>query len=357
MKEQLLRSEKMAAAGQLISGVAADLRTPLVNIERVADRLVGTATSVQRAGLYDIASEAQRGLDLVKHLLSFSSMEKREPRPVDMHGLIGHLLDGRREDLERREIQVASTISGSSVEVWADQAQMEQALLTVLVHAEEAASAAPDLTMRIASRIVGSKVQITFTSDAPEAGQVGEPDLADYFGFPVAQAIVQSHGGDLCKVHEDRGESRLELELPVLAPSAAVADGARRSEKPARVMTAMVVEPDPLAQRKLVAMLSARGHRAIPASSAEEAADVVQRLQFDVIFCANRLPGISWVELYQRVRRRIGVFALLTEGYEPDVAQAFGSVEGQILSKPVEDRELDHVLGIAEVRWAVARQA
>ncbi|MDZ4802873.1 MAG: histidine kinase dimerization/phospho-acceptor domain-containing protein [Bryobacteraceae bacterium] len=357
MKEQLLRSEKMAAAGQLISGVAADLRTPLANVERVSARLLEGASPIQKAGLHDIASEAQRGLDLVDHLLSFSNMEKREPKPLDVHGMLARMLEMRREDMERREIIVDSHIPVAPVEVWADQAQLEQALLTTLVHAEEAATASADRTVRVASRITGSKVQITFTSavSMDEPG-LSAPDLADYFGFPVAQAILQSHGGDLRTVQIDRTHSRLELELPVLAPSAAAGAPARRSDRPARVMTALVVEPDVLAQRKLVTMLSSRGHRAIPVSNAEEAAEVVQRIQFDLMFCSTRLPGLNWVELYQRVRRRIGVFALLTEGFDPEASQTFGTGEGHVLAKPVEDRELDHVLGVAEVRWAVARQ-
>ncbi len=356
MKEQLLRSEKMAAAGQLISGVAADLRTPLANIERVAGRLVEVASPVQKAGLYDIASEAQRGIDLVDHLLSFSNMEKREPKPLDLHGLLNRLLDARREDRERREIVLESRVAAAPVEVWADQAQMEQALLTVLVHAEEAAAVAEDRALRIVSRITGSRVQIVFSAEAPGDGGVSEPDLADYFGFPVAQAILHSHGGDLQTVAGDRSEWRMELELPVLAPSAAVGDAARRLDKPSRVMTALVVEPDSMSQRKLVAMLSVRGHRAIPVGSAEEAAEMVQRIQFDVTFCSTRLPGLSWVELYQRIRRRVGVFALVSESYDAEASSAFAGGEGQVLSKPVEDRELDHVLGIAEVRWAVTRQ-
>ena len=103
-------------------------------------------------------------------------------------------------------------------------------------------------------------------------------------------------------------------------------------------------------------MLSARGHRAIPVANAEDAANLVQRMAFDLLFCAVRLSGFDWVELFQRVRRRVGAFALLTEGYDAESTQMFQSGEGQVLAKPIEDRDLDNLLALVEVRLVAARR-
>jgi CheY-like chemotaxis protein len=94
----------------------------------------------------------------------------------------------------------------------------------------------------------------------------------------------------------------------------------------------------------------------VPASSAEDAADLVQRLAFDVVFCGLRLPGLNWVELFQRVRRRVGAFCLITEGYDAESARAFKGGEGHVIPKPVEDRDLDQFLALVEVRMAAARR-
>ena len=103
------------------------------------------------------------------------------------------------------------------------------------------------------------------------------------------------------------------------------------------------------------AFLAARGHRGIPATTAEDAADLVQRMQFDVIFCASRLPGLTWLELYHRIRRRIGAFALLSDTWDGEAAQTLGQGEGKVLTRPVADRDLDDFLGFVEVRLAAAR--
>ena len=95
IREQLLRSEKMAAAGQLISAVAHDLRAPLNAIRERADRL-----SRQTGGSDEssIAYEAERGLQIVSHLLSFARMERSEARPVNLHEIVSGIIEAREPE-------------------------------------------------------------------------------------------------------------------------------------------------------------------------------------------------------------------------------------------------------------------
>jgi CheY-like chemotaxis protein len=117
----------------------------------------------------------------------------------------------------------------------------------------------------------------------------------------------------------------------------------------------MLVEPDAAVQRKLLALLSLRGHRAVPVDNAEEAADMVQRMPFDVVFCTIRLPGLTWVEFYKRVRRRIQAFVLLTESYDSAAGGVLKDGSGFILRKPLEEKELDSVLADVEMRHSARR--
>ena len=121
-------------------------------------------------------------------------------------------------------------------------------------------------------------------------------------------------------------------------------------------MTALIVETDQITQRQLLVLLSERGHRAIPVTTADEALDLVQRISFDLVFCSTRVTGLTWLELFARIRRKVGTFALLTDGYDPESPAAFSDGDGQILPKPVQERDLEKLLGIAEVRWTVAHR-
>jgi hypothetical protein len=53
---------------------------------------------------------------------------------------------------------------------------------------------------------------------------------------------------------------------------------------------------------------------------------------------------LNWVEFFERVRRQVGGFALLTEGYDADLSRAFAEGEGHILMKPVEEFQLMRLL-------------
>jgi hypothetical protein len=102
-------------------------------------------------------------------------------------------------------------------------------------------------------------------------------------------------------------------------------------------------------------MLASRGHRAIPATNVEHAADLAQRMQFDVVLCSSRLPGHQWSELYGRIRRRIGSFGLLAETWDEQAPQVLRNGEGQLLKTPVTEADLDRFLAFVEVRLAAAR--
>jgi CheY-like chemotaxis protein len=82
---------------------------------------------------------------------------------------------------------------------------------------------------------------------------------------------------------------------------------------------------------------------------------MVQRMQFDVVFCAANLSGLNWIELFQRVRRKVGVFGLMLDAYDPEAGRVFTAGEGQLLTKPIDDRDLEDFLAGAEVRLAAGR--
>src|SRR5262249_18814724 len=152
-----------------------------------------------------------------------------------------------------------------------------------------------------------------------------------------------------------QGGVRFELELPANLPPPEADEPPQGHEGTTRVMTVLIVEPDMIAQRQLLLLLSKRGHRAVPVTAADEALDVIPRIPFDAVFYSSNAWGLSWIEVFRRARRSVGIFALLTDGFDPEVAKTVRDGEGRIVAKPVQERDLDEVLGLADVRWAVSR--
>ena len=129
---------------------------------------------------------------------------------------------------------------------------------------------------------------------------------------------------------------------------------ARRAAK----LTAVILEPDPVAQRAFVSLLAQRGHRVIPLGSAEETIELVQRVKCDLIAAtstsSSRLPGFNWVKFYEKVRPHTDAFVLLTDTAE--IGHTFNPGEGFVVRKPLHEADINRVLDEFEIA-AVATPA
>ena len=362
IREQLFRSERLAAGGQLISGVAAELRSPLSSILELIPTLRKRRGAEDSAELDVIRTEAERASEIVARLLSFGKIGQMEAHPVDLNALLLGLLRFRAPERKQKGIEILPQILNERIMILGSQGQLEQAFLNLLVHAEQAAAEARDIAMSISTSLLAKRILIEIGYHS----QMGEPRKLDPFsdteaeggvlGLGLCRAIIQSHGGEIRLVRVTANQSRFEVELPVME------DGQSQSGAPGlewqpntggvnqRALTFVSVEPDAATQKQLVDLLSKRGHRVVPVTSAEEAADLARRLKFDVAVCSTRLAGLNWVDFYERVRDHVDSFVLLTDGYDADLAKAFQGGEGYVLSKPLDAGHFSRILGVIEKR-------
>ncbi|HXN48592.1 MAG TPA: response regulator, partial [Bryobacteraceae bacterium] len=350
VREQLFRSEKLAAVGQLISGIATELRAPLDSISSLAEQIV--AASVARWEDFDtISSEAHKASDIVTRLVSFMQPERGEAKRIELNGLLGSLCDFRRQEWESRGFEVKTILSPTPIQVLGSQGQLERVFLDLLVQAEHALAESVEKRLIVATSTLAQRVlvEIEYTSSGPKGAWSGlaSANLAEHVDG-VSRGIVRSHGGELRMTRNAQGDCRLEIELPAAPAWAAEAGGA------VRAFTCLVVEPDSTAREELVRMLTGRGCRVIPATSGEAASELVQRLRFDIVFCSVRLPGLNWIEFSEEVRSETGAFVLLTEGFDFELSRGLLSAESHLLTKPVIEPELDQVLGAVESRLVTA---
>jgi hypothetical protein len=79
-------------------------------------------------------------------------------------------------------------------------------------------------------------------------------------------------------------------------------------------------------------------------------------MRFDAVFCSSVLPGLNWLELYRRIRRRVGSFALVADAFDPETARVFEGGDGRLLIRPVGQREMSEFLAAAEGRLEPATE-
>jgi C4-dicarboxylate-specific signal transduction histidine kinase len=356
IREQLFRSEKVAASGQLISDVASELRSPLESIAALATAVQSRQNGHANRELQTIADQARRASEIVARLVSFARIEQSEAEPVDIHALLAGLLKFRVPECNAIGIEIRSQLAPKRAMVMGSHGQLEQVLVNLLADAEKAAVEAREKTIAISTSLLARRVLLEIAyptrssefqrTDGLDSDQAGSGAL----GLGVCRGIVQSHGGEFRVVHVSSTQARFDIELPVVETRRiGVASGAE-PQGGSRQLTVLIVEPDIKVQRQLVQLLGVRGDRVVPVSSAEEGADLAQRMRFDMAICAVRLPGLNWVEFFERVRHQVGGFVLVTDGLDTDLARAFQGGEGFVLSKPIDEAEVHRICRTIEER-------
>jgi CheY-like chemotaxis protein len=170
----------------------------------------------------------------------------------------------------------------------------------------------------------------------------------------VTRSVIAGHGGEVRLIEKSQAEPRFEIELPAqvrersaqgFGQSAPVRESSRR-------LTVLVIEPDEPAHRQLLALLSARGYRVVPVDNSDAGLDLANRMRFDAAFCSLHAPGLNWVELSERMYSRVGGFILLSDGYDAELIADFEGDGRYVLSKPVQEADLDRILKMVEPQGA-----
>jgi GAF domain-containing protein/CheY-like chemotaxis protein len=348
VREQLFRSEKLAAVGQLVSGIASELRLPLENISSLAENIARATVAVRRSDFQTISTEAHKASDIVARLVSFMQPEAGEPRRIELNGLVHSLIEFRRREWTTRGFEISEILSPTPVYVLGSQGQLERVVLDLLVQAEHAVSDSLEKRLTVATSVLARRilVEIEYTVSPGKTSWDGVSDAeAGLHADGVSRGVVRSHGGELRLARSTHGSCRFEVELPMAPARAAETEGGV-----VRAFTCLVVEPDGASREDLVRMLTQRGCRVIPAASGEDAAELTQRMRFDIVFCAVRLPGLNWIELSESIRGGVGGFVLLTEGFDYEMSRGLLNADNHLLSKPIVEAELDELLAAIETR-------
>ncbi len=373
VREQLLRSEKLAATAQLISGVADELSEPLDNIQRLAESFSGDlaphdpgSADVNAAvppAISQIVSESRRASDILARLISFAHPEGASAQAVDVSALIAGLVQFREPGWKARGLRVQNRLAPEPALTLGARGQLEQLFLNLLVHAEQCTANAAGRTLSLSSSRMGGRivVEIHYASDAPRESLI---EAGNALGLDVCRGIATTHGGEI-RVVSRSSSAGFEVDLPLMPaalPHVTQGTDARPGSSDVapristRTLTLLLVDSDAAARHQLLGMLASRGHRVIPVP-AEQAADLAPRMRFDAIFWAVRPGGPAWSQEQDRIRSAIPAFVLVSDGFHRDLARSLEESGGFLLARPLQPVELDRVLEAVEARTSVRAPA
>ena len=288
-REQLSRSEKLAAVGRLISSVVNDLQTPLEAISSMADSALEQHTGPPGHELLVISSEARRASAIVTRLVSFVQPEHAQSEPVELNLLLRNLMQFREHEWKACGIQLRNLTKEKPLYVLGSYGQLEQVFLNLFVHAEQALEEARDKRITVRADSFASRVFIEIgysaglqgaaAAEGVPAEGIAPASEAATLGLDVCRSIVAGHSGEI-RITATGHESLFKIEFPSIPPEqVGVQTPAADPLHSSRRWTALMLESEEFVERKLVEWLSNRGYRVVPVRSSEVGLDLVQRMR------------------------------------------------------------------------------
>jgi len=316
LETQLVQSEKLAAVGQLVSGVAHELNNPLTSIAGLSEFLLEQKElgKKDRGHLQVIQEQAERASRIVRNLLTFARKGAAERVPVDLNDVIRRTLSLTSYDLKLKDIQVERELSGALPDVFGDRHGLQQVVLNLVTNAAHAVAENPRERPReiTVSTWFDGQVHLRVADSGPgipdEIAQsvftpfftTKEPGKGTGLGLSITYSIVESHGGQITlEPRGPRGGTAFRVDLPpapadAVRPALTPVHGTPAVNAASTVKrTILLVDADPAVQRTIKALFARDGHDVEVAGDPQHALDLAQRGGFDLVITDARAmaPG------------------------------------------------------------------
>jgi two-component system sensor kinase FixL len=193
LQEKILRSERLAALGQMVAEITHEIRNPLTMIGGFAQQLrrsIADETSLQKLNI--ITEEVDRLEHLLADIKEFYQVRSFVPEPVDMSKLFEEIRSMVREDCERKNIQMEIQLDERALMVSGDRGRLQQVFLNLVKNAMEAMDSGG--VILIQSRLLGDEVEFIV---ADEGCGISEEDRERIFA-PFFTTKKQGTGLGLC---------------------------------------------------------------------------------------------------------------------------------------------------------------
>jgi two-component system, NtrC family, sensor kinase len=232
LRDRLVQSQKLASIGQFIAGIAHELNNPLQGVlghlellqrpGRVADGIRKELRIVQR--------EADRAARIVANLLVFAGGRTAPQRILRLNTLVARTLSLRAPACRAARIDIVRRLDEANPQVAANRLLLQQAMINVLVNAEQELGAIGGGRIVVSTRVLegGETVRLQVRDTGPGISVESLPRVFEPFfttkevgrgtglGLAIAYGIVKDHRGTLSAGNHPEGGAVFTLEFPIV---------------------------------------------------------------------------------------------------------------------------------------------
>jgi signal transduction histidine kinase len=336
--ERLLQSEKVAAMGSLLAGVAHELNNPLTVLSGHAHMLRATGDAALGSRATKIQAAADRCVRIVRNFLALARHRSPERSLTSLSQIVLEALELLAYELRTDGVEVDVDVAGDLPTLWADPHQLHQVLVNLMANAHYAMRRhAGPRRLRVTGRSdAGSqRVRLEIADTGPGIPPDVQAKIFEAFfttkpagegtglGLSLCRGIVADHGGTITVDSAAGRGTTFVIELPVLTPPAA--DGAPAAAAPvqrARRSTILVVDDEPAVAEVIAEAIGQDGHTVNIAANGAAALGMLSQTAYDLIVSDTKMPVLDGEAFYAQVAQRF-----------PKLRQRIIFLTGDVLSR------------------------
>lgn len=328
LEQQLRQTEKLAALGQMISGIAHELNNPLTVVKGYLELVLQhrQLSPEVRAELEKVTHESNRAAKLVQNFLAFARERPPQREMVSLNEVAQRVLDLRKFAVRVAGVQVQTRFDPQLPATLADADQIQQVLVILINNAVQAMTGLDRPGMlRLTTRCVDDHVVAVVEDNGPGVPPHLESKIFEPFfttkqvgagtglGLSIAMSLISEHNGRLYHQRPAGGGARFVVELPIKTASAP--DAARWAPGPAPAaataaavqdlaLQILVLDDEPTITEMVSEMLSILGCRTVGCTVPAQALEMLQKHHFDLILSDIRMPEMDGRQFYAAVRQQ-----------------------------------------------------
>jgi len=227
MQDLLIQTEKLAALGKLAAGVAHEINNPLTGILTNSSLMLEDCTEDDplRPDLQTIVDETLRCRKIVKGLLDFARQTPPRKTLISLNQVVNDILSLLRNQVGFREINVTTRFDPTPCSVMADQDQIRQVILNIVLNAAEAMAGKGEMTISSSIEQQNRVIRIAIHDNGPGIPDEVKSRIFEPFfttksngtglGLSIAYGIVERHGGEI-SISSTKGQgTTVSVDLPL----------------------------------------------------------------------------------------------------------------------------------------------